>query len=57
MSELMLIIGGVAVLIGSVDLLSFGDDEDNKDWKKPVLKIVGGAVVAGIGVLMKYFGT
>lgn len=57
MGEFVMVIGGLSVVFGAFDLWDFGDSEDDKDWKKPVIKIVGGLAVAGIGLLMKhYFG-
>ena len=57
MGDIVLTIGGVTVLLGLLDLSEFLDDSITKKRQKSVLKIVGGAIVAGIGVLMKYFGT
>ncbi|MBI2038902.1 MAG: hypothetical protein HYT22_01290 [Candidatus Niyogibacteria bacterium] len=56
MGHLVMFIGGIAVLFGAFDVMTFGDSEDDRDWKKPIIKIAGGLAIAGVGALMKYFG-
>jgi len=55
MSGLVVFIGGLSVVFGAYDILIFGADGE-KDWKKPVIKIIGGLAVVGVGLLMKQFG-
>ncbi len=51
----IMLIGGLGVLFGAFDVLDLGDTK-KIDWKKPVIKIIGGLAVVGVGALMKHFG-
>ena len=52
-AEIIITVGGIAVLFGAFDLFDFDGD---KGLKETLLKIVGGVVVMGVGLLMKHFG-
>ena len=54
MAEILVLIGVVTVIFGVFDAMSYGDEE--KDWRKPILKIVVGILAVGVGALVKFIG-
>ena len=51
MNDLFILIGGMSILFGGIDLASI----DGKDWKGVVLRILGGSTILGIGLLLEHF--
>jgi hypothetical protein len=56
MGQAVMMIGGLSVLFGAFDIMSYGDSVKENGWKKPATKILGGLALVGVGALMKLFG-
>ena len=53
MGELLVFMGALTIIWSVFDIWDVSNGD--KNWKAPVIKIVGGLVIAGIGAAFKYF--
>ena len=54
MSDIVIMIGGVVIVLGALSALDLG--EEKSAMKQMVAKIIGGAVVVGVGLIMRSVG-
>jgi len=54
MSDIVIMIGGVVIVLGALSALDLG--EEDSAVKRVVTKIIGGAVVVGVGLIMRAVG-